>query len=217
MDQDLRQQFDTAVSGDPGADPGELARAAIADGGRIRHRRQRLAGVGMAAGVVAVLGVGAGVALLPGPRTPENPPVTLEAAMAPATAPSCTQQPDQQTATDVVLFLRDGTTDKQRMALVAKLDTDSRIQLRAFDTKEQAYESFKLRWADKPELRVTLVDALARLPVRDRAILVLRHAEDHSVETVATILGVSASVVKMGNARALARLRTLLDGHPLED
>ncbi|GAA2711078.1 SigE family RNA polymerase sigma factor [Actinoplanes palleronii] len=68
-----------------------------------------------------------------------------------------------------------------------------------------------------PELRVTLVDALARLPVRDRAILVLRHAEDHSVETVAAILGVSASVVKMGNARALARLRTLLDGHPLED
>ncbi|GAA2711074.1 permease-like cell division protein FtsX [Actinoplanes palleronii] len=152
MDQDLRQRFDMAVSGDPGADPGELARAAIADGGRIRHRRQRLAGVGMAAGLVAVLGAGAGVALLHGPRTPENQPVTLEAAMAPATAPSCTQQPDQQTATDVVLFLRDGTTDKQRMALVAKLDTDSRIQATAFDTKEQAYESFKLRWADKPEL-----------------------------------------------------------------
>lgn len=61
-----------------------------------------------------------------------------------------------------------------------------------------------------PELRVTLVDALARLPVQDRAILVLRHAEDHSVETVAAILGVSVSVVKMRNARALARLRTLL-------
>jgi RNA polymerase sigma-70 factor (sigma-E family) len=61
-----------------------------------------------------------------------------------------------------------------------------------------------------PELRITLLDALARLAVRDRAILVLRHAEDHSVETVAAILGVSVSVVKMRNARALDRLRTLL-------
>lgn len=61
-----------------------------------------------------------------------------------------------------------------------------------------------------PELRLALVDALARLAVEDRAILVLRHAEDHSVDTVAAILGVSASVVKMRNARALGRLRTLL-------
>jgi RNA polymerase sigma-70 factor (sigma-E family) len=64
--------------------------------------------------------------------------------------------------------------------------------------------------AGGPELRVTLVDALARLEVRDRAILVLRHAEDHSVDTVAGILGVSVSVVKMRNARALSRLRVLL-------
>ena len=64
--------------------------------------------------------------------------------------------------------------------------------------------------AGSPELRLALVDALARLSVEDRAVLVLRHAEDHSVDTVATILGVSVSVVKMRNARALARLRTLL-------
>jgi RNA polymerase sigma-70 factor (sigma-E family) len=63
---------------------------------------------------------------------------------------------------------------------------------------------------DAPELRLALVDALARLTVEDRAVLVLRHAEDHSVETVATILDVSVSVVKMRNARALARLRALL-------
>jgi RNA polymerase sigma-70 factor (sigma-E family) len=64
--------------------------------------------------------------------------------------------------------------------------------------------------AGTPELRLALVDALARLSVQDRAVLVLRHAEDHSVETVAEILGVSASVVKMRNARALTRLRALL-------
>ena len=67
-----------------------------------------------------------------------------------------------------------------------------------------------------PELRLALVDALARLTVEDRAVLVLRHAEDHSVDTVATILGVSPSVVKMRNARALARLRALLGEDFLE-
>ena len=64
--------------------------------------------------------------------------------------------------------------------------------------------------AGTPELRLALVDALARLSVEDRAVLVLRHAEDHSVETVAEVLGVSVSVVKMRNTRALARLRSLL-------
>ncbi|SNY28223.1 SigE family RNA polymerase sigma factor [Paractinoplanes atraurantiacus] len=61
-----------------------------------------------------------------------------------------------------------------------------------------------------PEVHVTLMRALATLPVRDRAIVVLRHWEDHSVETVAEILDVSVSVVKMRSMRALARLRELL-------
>ena len=60
------------------------------------------------------------------------------------------------------------------------------------------------------DLQLTLLQALARLPVRDRAIVVLRHWEDHSVETVAEILGVSTSVVKMQSMRALTRLRELL-------
>jgi RNA polymerase sigma-70 factor (sigma-E family) len=71
--------------------------------------------------------------------------------------------------------------------------------------------------ADTSELRLALVDALARLTVEDRAVLVLRHAEDHSVDTVAKILGVSVSVVKMRNSRALARLRALLGEDFLDD
>ena len=63
---------------------------------------------------------------------------------------------------------------------------------------------------DSADLHVTLMTALATLPVRDRAILVLRHWEDHSVETVAEILGVSESVVKTRSARSLLRLRALL-------
>jgi RNA polymerase sigma-70 factor (sigma-E family) len=60
------------------------------------------------------------------------------------------------------------------------------------------------------ELHVILMRALATLPVRDQAIVVLRHWEDQSVDTVAEILGVSASVVKMQSMRALSRLRELL-------
>jgi RNA polymerase sigma-70 factor (sigma-E family) len=61
-----------------------------------------------------------------------------------------------------------------------------------------------------PDTHVTLMRALATLPPRDQAIVVLRHWEDLSVETVAEILGVSRSVVKMQSVRALARLRALL-------
>lgn len=67
------------------------------------------------------------------------------------------------------------------------------------------------RVRDHPaDLHVTLMEALATLPVRDQAIVVLRHWEDHSVEAVSQILGVSVSVVKTQNARALTRLRNLL-------
>jgi len=61
-----------------------------------------------------------------------------------------------------------------------------------------------------PDLHLTLVDALAQLTVDDRAVLVLRHAEDHSVDTVASILRISVSAVKMRDTRALSRLRSLL-------
>jgi len=66
------------------------------------------------------------------------------------------------------------------------------------------------RTDDIVELHVALLRALATLPVRDQAIVVLRHWEDQSVDAVAGILGVSASVVKTQSARALGRLRALL-------
>lgn len=60
------------------------------------------------------------------------------------------------------------------------------------------------------ELQVALLRALAEFPVRDRAVLVLRYWEDQSVQTVAEILGITASAVKMCSMRALQRLRTVL-------
>jgi RNA polymerase sigma-70 factor (sigma-E family) len=64
--------------------------------------------------------------------------------------------------------------------------------------------------ADTPELRVTLLDALGHLSPRDRAIIVLRYWEDHSVQTVAELLGVTPGVVKTQSMRALASLRAIL-------
>jgi RNA polymerase sigma-70 factor (sigma-E family) len=64
-------------------------------------------------------------------------------------------------------------------------------------------------------LRLTLMDALQRISPRDRAIVVLRYWEDYSVDTVAELLGVSISTVKMQSARTLSRLRDILGAEVL--
>ncbi|MFF5052890.1 SigE family RNA polymerase sigma factor [Micromonospora sp. NPDC000663] len=66
------------------------------------------------------------------------------------------------------------------------------------------------------ELRMTLLDAIATLPPRDRAIVVLRYWDDLSVETVAEAVGVSIAVVKSQSMRSLSRLRDLLGESRLE-
>lgn len=61
------------------------------------------------------------------------------------------------------------------------------------------------------DLRVVLLDALSTLPPQARAIVVLRYWEDQSVEQVAELLRCSTSSVKTQSARALQKLRALLD------
>jgi RNA polymerase sigma-70 factor (sigma-E family) len=60
------------------------------------------------------------------------------------------------------------------------------------------------------DLRVTLLTALAQLPPRARAIVVLRYWEDLSVETVAELMRCSTGTVKSQCSRSLARLREQL-------
>ncbi|GGN42585.1 RNA polymerase sigma-70 factor (sigma-E family) [Actinoplanes campanulatus] len=62
--------------------------------------------------------------------------------------------------------------------------------------------------------RVTLLGALARVPARQRAVLVLRYWQDLSVEETAAALGCSAGTVKSQAARGLDTLRTLV-AHPV--
>ncbi|MFC5803041.1 SigE family RNA polymerase sigma factor [Streptomyces formicae] len=66
--------------------------------------------------------------------------------------------------------------------------------------------------AGDPALRVALLDALARLAPKDRAVVVLRYWEDRSIGETADVLNVSSAAVRTRSVRALAKLRELLGG-----
>ncbi|SNT00308.1 RNA polymerase sigma-70 factor, sigma-E family [Asanoa hainanensis] len=59
--------------------------------------------------------------------------------------------------------------------------------------------------------RHLVVAALARLPERQRQVVVLRYFEDLSVEQTSELLDMPPGTVKSHTSRALARLRELLD------
>jgi RNA polymerase sigma-70 factor (sigma-E family) len=59
--------------------------------------------------------------------------------------------------------------------------------------------------------RAELLGALAVLPVRQRAVLILRYFNDLTETQVAEILGCSPGTVKSSAARGLARLREVLE------
>ncbi|MGW0577394.1 SigE family RNA polymerase sigma factor [Streptomyces sp. NPDC002920] len=65
------------------------------------------------------------------------------------------------------------------------------------------------RGTDTP-LRLTLLQALGRLPAKDRAVVVLRYWEDRSVEETAGAMNASSAAVRTRCTRALGRLRELL-------
>jgi len=70
------------------------------------------------------------------------------------------------------------------------------------------------------EDRLLLFDALAKMPARQRAVIVLRFWEDLDVGQTAQLLGCTEGTVKSQSARGLAKLRellateTLMEGQP---
>jgi RNA polymerase sigma-70 factor (sigma-E family) len=63
---------------------------------------------------------------------------------------------------------------------------------------------------DVVDERERMADALATLPARMRAVLVLRYTEDLSETDTADLLGCSVHTVRSQTVRGLARLRTVL-------
>jgi RNA polymerase sigma-70 factor (sigma-E family) len=70
---------------------------------------------------------------------------------------------------------------------------------------ERPYEDAALA---QTETRDGLVAALAKLPPRQRAVLVLRYYEDYSDEEIAAALGISRGTVRSQAARGLDKVRT---------
>jgi RNA polymerase sigma-70 factor (sigma-E family) len=61
-----------------------------------------------------------------------------------------------------------------------------------------------------PETRLVVLNALAGLPPKSRAVVVLRYWADLSVEDTATMLGCSPGNVRSQSTRALSKLRLVL-------
>ncbi|MFD0367154.1 SigE family RNA polymerase sigma factor [Streptomyces sp. NPDC059071] len=65
---------------------------------------------------------------------------------------------------------------------------------------------------EDPALRIALLDALAGLAPKDRAVVVLRYWEDRSIEETADVMNTSSAAVRTRSTRALATLRKRLGG-----
>lgn len=71
---------------------------------------------------------------------------------------------------------------------------------------DSSFEDGATAWGDRDEM----ARALAHVPPRQRAVIVLRYAEDHDIETTAALLGISPGTVKSQAAKGLAVLRERL-------
>jgi RNA polymerase sigma-70 factor (sigma-E family) len=102
-----------------------------------------------------------------------------------------------------------------RRAVVNELT--SRGRRRVLEDRQRGRLTRARRGADGVEVadavadRGVVLDALRRLPVRQRAVLVLRFYEDMSERDVATVLGLSVGTVKSHAARGITRLRAEME------
>ncbi|MEU8223012.1 SigE family RNA polymerase sigma factor [Kribbella sp. NPDC048915] len=64
--------------------------------------------------------------------------------------------------------------------------------------------------AQDPTERLSMLEVLAKLPRRQRAVVVLRYFGDFDVHTTAQLMGCSEGTVKSQASRALATMRDLL-------
>lgn len=110
----------------------------------------------------------------------------------------------------------DGEDAYARKAVVSPFMDHAR---RRPSTRSQAYPTSTVSSgqdvAESVTARASLMSALADVPSRQRACVVLRYFEDLSVADTASVLGCSAGTVKSQTSRALVSLRSVFGGSPL--
>ena len=123
----------------------------------------------------------------------------------------------------VRLYAAWGRAKRQSLdAYVRRIITNSLIdeRRRSWFRRERASEHVPdtavTDGTDASAVKLTLLDAVLRLPKRQRAAVVLRYLEDLPIEQTALILNCSTGAVKSLSARGLDTLRGLLaDEAPL--
>lgn len=84
----------------------------------------------------------------------------------------------------------------------------------AWVRRERSSSELPAQRLDRPQeevdVRLELIDALNRLPARQRATLVLRYWEQLSVDETATAMSCSTGTVKSQSAKGLRKLKELL-------
>jgi hypothetical protein len=146
MEPNLRGLFEQALDAETEPPPGELAAAAMAQGMRLRRRRRVLvAGSAVVAALVAV------------PITnlvvPARPAVTQVMDPTPLGWQCSGSTVGGRTVT---LLLRTDTTDAQRSALNGALTSDRSVHSLRFESREQAYQRFKVIWRDSPDIATSV-------------------------------------------------------------
>jgi RNA polymerase sigma-70 factor (sigma-E family) len=104
--------------------------------------------------------------------------------------------------------VRDGNPDAYvRRTLVNGAISAARRRWRAEEPRWDVPDTAAGSGSDQVDLRDLLVRELATLSMSQRAVVVLRYAEDLSEQQVAELLGLSVGTVKTHASRGLARLR----------
>lgn len=106
---------------------------------------------------------------------------------------------------------RDGQPDAYVRTVLHRLSVDRwrRARARVAEVLTDRHPEPRDAAGDRPDHRLLLEEALARLTPRQRAVLVLRFLEDLTETATAAVLRCSTSTVKSQTRVALERLRVL--------
>ncbi len=99
----------------------------------------------------------------------------------------------------------------RRILVNLRIDTWRRTRREVLSAPDRLPDSGARDHAATTTARTDVVRALARLPLAQRRVVVLRHLLDLTEPQVARELGISVGTVKSHNARGLHTLRRLLD------